>query len=276
MANQSWFQATNYVLEAAGQLQITSAINFDNPITGLTRVQSQTRRFVEMCNSLLQLKRNNRDTVQEFQINTVVGNPSILSTYVYQVDPSVQVESIRYQSFFNITPPTTNSQGSTSTVVAQPLYNVEYREFRQRYPDFTAINTGPPINWIIIPKTLVGGGVGIQQDYIMFFPIPDAIYQIVYQAKLNAVPLQLNTDPVSWSPEYQTVLALWGKAFLEDALSEGKGQGAQYYAEKFTSQYYFWTAGPDELRKAVRTGLKISGPLKGRRVSFYSDTPNSS
>lgn len=273
MANSTWFQTTNKILELKGQLQISSADNFNNPITGLTRIQSQTRAFVDLCDRLLNVKRNNRDTSQEFALTTQVGNPDILSTYTYQLDASISIESIRYWSFFNTTPQSDDA-GSTTSISAQGIYNMPYREFRRRWPDFTSIPLSPPVLWVIMPKSLMQGGVGIVNDTILFYPIPDAVYTIQYQAKTNAVPLQLDTDPILWSPQYEHVLWTWAGAWLEDALGEGKGQMAQYYAERALSEYLFWAAGPDEERKAIRTGMNIYGPMRGRRVNQWSTTPN--
>jgi hypothetical protein len=184
------------------------------------------------------------------------------------------MEYLRYYSFFNITPQTL-SGGVTSTVVAQPLYNIPYREFRLIYPDFTSITLGPPQNWIIMPKTLVAGGVGIQQDYVMFYPIPDKIYTIVYQSGLKAVPLALDTDSILFDQDNEDVLWDWAGAYLEEALGEGRGQMAAAYAEKAVSEYLFRMSGPEEEKRAIRTGMSIYGPLRGRRVAPYSDTPNS-
>jgi hypothetical protein len=270
----SWLTTTNYILELSGQQQILTSAAFNNPIQDCSRVQQQCRRFVDFCDRMLNVPRNNRDTVQEFQIQTQTGNPLIQSTFTYYLDNSVSVENVRYLSFFNITPQYQTETGLT-TVFAQQLWNKEYREFRQDYPDFTAINIGPPQNWIILPKSLVAGGPGIIQDAIIFFPIPDQQYLINYQAKTNATPLQLDTDPILWDTRYEHILWKWGQALLEDALGEGKSQGAQYYAERALSEYNDWVAGPEEERRAVRTGMKIFGPLRGRRVNFYSDTPTS-
>jgi hypothetical protein len=267
----SWLETTNYILEMAGQLQVTSAINFNNPITNLTRIQSQTRRFVDVVDRLLNRKIYNRDNLQEFQLQLQPGNPQILSTYVYPLDPSTRMENIRYYSFFNITPQSTTSSGTT-TVYAQQLFNKEYREFRAEWPDFTAMDTGPPQLWIIMPKTLATPGVGIQSDQIAFYPVPDQNYTVVYQASLKAVPLLLDTDPVLFTKDNEDVIWHWGRMFLEEALGEGKGQLAQYYAAQALDDYLRRQAGPEEERHAVRTGMNIYGPMRGRYVNFWSDT----
>jgi hypothetical protein len=269
--NSTWLVTTNKILELRGQLQITSANNFNNPTQLLTRVQSLARAFVDMCDRMLNLRRNNRDTLQEFAITTQAGNPNNINSYMYTLDPSIHVENVRYYSFFNIT-----AQGTGTTVAAQPIYNIEYREFRQLYPDFTAITTGPPQNWIILPKTAVQPGPGLYADTIIFYPIPDAAYKIVYQAKTDATPLTKDTDQILWAPPYEHILWHWAGMYLEDALGEGKGQLMSAYAEKALSEYWFWVnRGAEEERHAIRTGMKITGLLKGRRVNSYSDTPSS-
>lgn len=267
MANSTWFQTTNYILELAGQIQVSSSINFNNPITGLNRIQSQVRRFVDMCNRMLARKIYNRDRIQEFQLLTRVGNPNVQTSFTYTLDSSIRMESLRYLSFYNIT-----SQGTGNPVGSIPLYNVEYREFREKYPDFTQIPTGPPINWIIMPKSLIGGGAGIQLETIIFFPIPDNVYTINYQAGVKIVPLLLDTDSILFAPDNEDVLWNWGLAFLEDALGEGRGQTMQYYAEQVLKDYMWRMAGPEEERRAIRTGMGIYGPMRGRRVSPFSDT----
>ena len=273
MANSSWMQVTNKVLELRGQNQITSPDNFNSEYqAGLTRMQQLARAFVEMCDRFLNVKRNNRDTSQEFQIVTQAGQPLVPSSNWYSIDQSVTAASIRYWSFFNVTP---QSSSTTSYSPAQQIFNVPYREFLARYPDITTIQTGPPVNWILLPKSLIGGGTGLQYDKIMFYPVPDATYQINYQAKTKAVALTLHSDPVLWSPEYEHVLWTYASAFLEDAIGEGKGQNLFGLAEKFVSDYLMWESGPDEERKCVRTGMSIQGPMRGRRVSFWTDTQGS-
>jgi hypothetical protein len=268
--NSTWLQTTNKILELRGQLQITSSNNFNNPTQLLTRVQSLARAFVDMCDRMLNLRRNNRDTLQEFQIITQVGVPTNINSYMYQLDPSIHVENIRYLSFFNVTP-----QGTGSIVVAQPLYNIEYREFRRLYPDFSQIAIAPPDNWIILPKTAVQPGPGLYADTIMFYPIPDQVYKINYQAKTDATPLTKDTDQILWAPAYEHILWHWAGMYLEDALGEGKGQLMSAYAEKALSEYHFWVdRGPEEEAHCIRTGLAITGLLKGRRVGYWGGPYN--
>lgn len=278
--NSTWMDATNVTLEMTGQLQITSAAEFNDPVNSLTRIQSQARRFIDVSDRLLNLKLYNRDNIQEYQLLTHTGNPDIQSTYTYALTAGTRMEFIRYGSFYNATPQNVTLSGET-TIFAQPLNNMPYREFRQTYPDFTAITTGPPQWWIIMPKSLAPAadgtaGVGITVDQIMFYPIPDQQYTIIYEAAVVATPLVNATDPILFSPDNEHVLWNWGKAFLEDALGEGKGQSAQYYAEMCLRDYNWRMSGPEEERRAIRTGMYIWGPLKGRRVSPYSDTPNAS
>lgn len=109
----------------------------------------------------------------------------------------------------------------------------------------------------------------------MFYPIPDAVYNILYQAKANVATMTLDTSNISWPYQYETTLFKWGKAYLEACLGEGKEADAFAFADKALSDYNFWMAGPDELRKSVRSGIKISGLFKGRRVNPWSTTPNS-
>jgi hypothetical protein len=269
------------VLELAGQLQITSASNFDNPFVppGLTRIQMQARRFVDLCDRILNDRIYNRENIQEFQIVTQQGNPNIQSTYTYALPSTAKLELIRYYSFKNVTPQVV-AQNGTTTVFAQPIYNKPYREFRDIYPDFTAITTGPPQLWIILPKSLApagdgGPGVGILNDTIMFYPIPDQAYRINFECGLKAVPLSLSTDPILFSRDHEHVVWMMAKAFVEDALGDGKGQNSVVLAEKIVSDYQWRMSGPEEERRAVRTGIRIYGPMRGRRVSPYSDTPNS-
>jgi hypothetical protein len=150
---------------------------------------------------------------------------------------------------------------------------MEYREFRNIYPDFTSIETGSPEKWIIIPKTLVNPGAGIVNDAIMFYPVPDAIYSIVYQAKTNATPLELSGDKVLWTQPYEHILLTHAGMFLEDIMGQNKGALMTSYAQKALSEYNFWVShGPEEQRSAIRTGMQIQGIVKGRRVNNWSDT----
>jgi hypothetical protein len=281
-SNSSWFTTTNYVLELCGQLQIATTAIFDAPLTppGLTRIQSQARRFVDLCDRILNDRTYNRENRQDFQILTYTGNPLIQSTYTYQLPSNVRIEYLRYTSMFNVTPQVVAENGTT-TIYAQPLRNVPYREFRNRFPDFTAITTGPPQWWIILPKSLAAAGdgstgPGIMYDSIMFYPIPDQQYTLIYECGLKAVPLALSTDPILFSQDHEHIVWLMAKAFTEDALGDGKGQNTLALAEDVVSKYLWRMSGPEEERRAIRTGMIIGGPLKGRRVNPYSDTPTSS
>ena len=269
----TWYALTNRVLENRGLTQITSTTNFDSPITNLTRVQSLARAFVSLCDEMLNVHRNNRDTVQEFQITTAPGNPATPVSNYYTLDASISVENLRYLSFFNTTP----ANSVTGTVSAFELRNMEYREFRRIYPDFTAIETGSPQKWIIIPKTLINPGAGIVNDAIMFYPVPDAIYTIIYQAKTNARQLELSSDNVLWLQQYEHILLMHAGMFLEDIMGQNKGALMTSYAMKALSEYNFWVnRGPEEQRAAVRTGMQIQGIVKGRRVNNWSDTTTAS
>jgi len=268
-SNSDWFTCTNSALEASGQTQISSRTNFNNPISSLNRVQGLMRRFIQICDMSLNVKRFNRDTTQEFVITTQAANASVQSTFQYALDSSVSVENLRYLSFFNITP-----QGSSQAPLGTPLFNWDYREFRRVYPDFTAITDyQTPTRWIILPKNL-SQPQGITQDMIMFWPLPDQAYTIVYQAQQFANQLVNDYDPVLWKPQYEHVLWQYAKAMLQGQLGEGQEQMTMMYAEKFVSDYLFWvSSGPEEQRKSVRTGMNIKGTRKGRRVNFWSDTP---
>lgn len=279
--NTTWIQTTNYLLELTGQLQISSASNFDAPFVppGLTRIQMQGRRFVDLCDRILNDRVNNRENVQEFQFLTQQGNPNLQSSYTYTLPNTTRVELIRYSSFFNATPQVVGANGTT-TIFAQPIHNMPHREFRDRFPDFTAMTPGPPQWWIILPKSLSAAGdgsagPGILSDSIIFYPIPDQVYTIRFESGLKAVPLVNSFDTVLFSKDHEHILWLMAKAFLEDALGDGKGQNTIQLAEDVVSKYLWRMSGPEEERRAIRTGMSIHGPIKGRRVSPYSDTPNS-
>lgn len=267
-SNSTWFQCTNSCLDACGQTQISSTTNFDNPIGNLSRVQQLARKFVQLCDMALNVKKFNRNSTQEFIITTQTANPLKQSTFQYALDSSVTVENLRYLSFFNITP-----QGTAQAPLGAPLFNWDYRSFRTVYPDFTALtDIMTPTRWIILPRNL-SQPQGIIQDMIMFWPLPDQAYTIVYQAQQFAQPLSLSSSQVLWLPQYEHVLWQYAKTMLHVELGEGKEQAAAQYAEKFVSDYLFWICGPEEEKKAVRTGMNIRGVRKGRRVNFWSDTP---
>lgn len=265
MANTTFMATVNKVLELAGQRQVASSNDFNSPTTNLGRVQQQARAFVDLANRMLLVQMNKRFMQREYSFTTNAGTYGQPSTNIYTLDSSTDSESLIYHSFFNTTP----QINSLTPITARSIINWEYREFRQLYPDFTVLALGPPQRWILLPPPIAGG----LMHQIMFFPMPDAAYSIIYQAKLNMVPLSLDSQQIAWPIEYEHILWLYGKLFLEQALGEGKEGDLERYVQLALSEVKKWAGGPEEVRHAIRIGLQIDGVARGRRVSkFFTST----
>lgn len=252
MSNSTYLAATNKVLELAGQRQISSAASFDAPTTALSRVQQLARAYVDLASRFLLTKLNKRFMQREFTF----GTDSM--TLVYTLDPNIDSESLVFHSFFFV------DQGQVA-----PIRNWDYREFRALYPDDDDIPTGIPNRWILLPIAGQSNEIIDPTHAIMFYPRPDAIYTIRYQAKLNAQPLSLSTDKILFPPEYEHSLWLQGRLFLEQILGEGKDANIERFASQAASEVNMWADGPEEVRHAVKIGIIIGGVARGRRVSRF-------
>lgn len=254
MVNSTYLAATNKVLELAGQRQIASAVAFNAPTTALSRVQQLARAYVDLASRYLLTRLNKRFMQREFTTGLIAGSN------LYPLDPNIDSESLIFHSFF-----------LTTTGVAIPLYNWDYREFRALYPDLTILPTGAPQRWILVPTVGASNQIIDPTHNVMFYPAPDTDYTIIYQAKLNAQSLSLDTDKILFPPEYEHCLWLQGRLFLEQILGEGKDAGIERYAQQAASDVNMWGGGPDEERRAIKVGMQISGVARGRRVSrFYT------
>jgi hypothetical protein len=269
MANSTYFYTVNRCLAQSGQRQVPDANSFNSSTTLLSRVQQQCREFVDIANRELLLDMNKRFMQREYKLTTAIWNGAAdatstpTSNNIYSLDTSTDAESLIYHSFYNKTPQSALLSGLDT---GKFLRNWDYREFRSLYPDFSQLVSGPPTRWILLPQQ---SSQPVPSNTIMFFPPPDAVYTIIYQAKIGAAPLVKDTDIILWPEEYEHILWMYARKYLETALGEGKEGNIEAWAEKAVAAMKKWAGGPEEQRHAVKLGIQVEGIARGRRVSKY-------
>ncbi len=254
MVNSQLGPTVNKILALSGQGQIAQAAFGDR--TQQTRFQVQTINFVDLAQRMLVTHMNTRFMQRKFYINTFAGTAGQPPT-LYPLDASINAESILYHSFF------CQTSGS-----AWRMRNWDYREFRAFYPDLTIVPKSIPRLWILNPILSTDAS---PTNNVFFYPDADTSYTIEYQAKLNAQPLVNYTDTILFPPEYEHVLWLQGRSFLEQALGEGKEGNIEIYCQRAIDAIQSWGSSTIEARSAVRPGLTIEGIKRGRgrRIRVY-------
>ena len=238
----------NKVLTLAGQDVIPSVAVFAD-VTQQDRLQSQAIAFVDLANRLLLVHMNERFMQRHYSLQTVADPGNAVPT-AYPLDASISSESLMWHSFVNNT-----------TGVAYKLRNWDYREFRNYFPDMTQVPPSVPRFWILLPIEVTDPN---PTHKVMFYPTPDAQYTIEYQAKLDAQPLVNAADVILFPPQYEHVLWLQGRLFLEQVLGEGKESNIESYCQKAVDAVLSWASSPVEQRSAVRPGLYLEGIRRGR------------
>src|SRR5579883_2023520 len=236
MANNTWFGATNEVLEL-GQLDpIATTTLFDNPTLNLTKYQRAARAYIRLAHMHLSVKAYKHFATRRIQLNIDS------SSAIWSLDMGINPEHIKPRTFFNV---------STGTIAAQnrEIRNQPYNEFKDLWPDLSKITSGPPERWILMPidRTNIS-----PVHTIRIYPNPDQPYQLEYQATLNAYPLKLSTDIILWPPEYE--YALWEFAWdlLERGLGEGKEGRIAQMAEAAANEVRLVAGRPADVRRSLR------------------------
>ncbi len=251
MANSNYFDTVNNVLRSARQLTIADAATFAD-ITQLSSTQDAAKFFVDLANRLCVRRMNDRFMQREFSFNTAAD------TAEYDIaNAGLSSEGLVYESFY-----------CTTDGADRPLALRSYDELRRSTPDFADIPTGRPQVLYLMP---------IQSDdtnithKLRLYPTPDAIYEIRYRGKLNAVPLVNAGDIIQWPVEYEDVLWMYGKAFLVDELGTRDPSNAQALALQAIDSVKAWSIRATEEPRFQRfrgMGFDSSGRSKRGRYDF--------
>jgi hypothetical protein len=235
----TWFQATNSVLNLAQLPLITSTANFDAGT--LTKYQNAAKYKIDFANRHLCLKVVTTMSNRKFPLDIVQG------TTDYALNTGILSENLKYHSWFNKT-------AGSPCAGALPL--VKYEDYETWWPDQTVIPQGPPEYVVQLPYDSVIDATGLN-PMIRIFPVPDNSYTLEYQAHLNALPLTVNSSPISWPPQYEHGLWGWAWKFLEIDLAEGREQMLDSLVDEVVTRIKLASQTAEEVRKGVRM-MKLS------------------
>ena len=234
MANSTWFEATNSVLNLAQLPNVGSTAAFD--AGQMTKYQAAAMWKIDFAHRHLTLKMVTAFTNRKFQLPIQAG----VTDYV--LDVGISAESLKYHSWYNIT------AGSS---YAQPLKFVKYEDYTDAWPDQTVIQSGPPEYMVQLPYDATLDAVN-PLPRVRVFPIPDANYQLQYQARLNFYPLVDSSSILLWPPVYEHGLWAWAWKFLEVDLAEGREASLDALVDDVISRIRVVSMAAEEVRKAVR------------------------
>jgi len=234
MANSNWFQATNSVLNLA-QLPLISTTNaFD--AGQLTKYQNAAKFKIDFAQRHLTLKMVTAFTNRKFQLPISAG------TTDYALDTGITAESLKYHSWYNITP---------GNAFDQSLPLMKYEDYTDQWTDQTVVPSGPPEVIVQLPYDRQLDVIGITPR-VRVYPVPDASYTLQYQARLNFYPLVNSTSIILWPPEYEHGLWSWAWKFLEVDLAEGREAMLDALTDEVISRIRTVSMSAEEVRKGVR------------------------
>lgn len=255
MTNSTWFATTNSVLQLAQLPLISSTASFDAPIGsgGLSKYQDAAKWKVDFAHRHLTLKMCTAFTQYKFSLSVQPG----ITDYI--LDTGINSESLSYHSWYNIT-------AGSPYAGYLPLY--KYEDYMDQWPDQTVIQSAPPQYVVQLPydRTL---DTGNPQPRIRVFPVPDAAYQLQYQARLNPFPLTTSSSIILWPPPYEHGLWTWAWKFLEIDLAEGREQMLDALVDDVISQIRVMSQKAEQVRKGVRLPHLGRGRRRGATGYFY-------
>lgn len=255
MANNTWFGATNEVLELAQLDAIPNAAAFNTPTNNLSKYQRAARAYIRLAQMHLSVKAYKHFATRRIPL-TIDAN----SNSVFALDLGINPEHIKPRTFFNVSSGTLANQN-------RELRHWEYEEFRTAYPNPSQITSGPPERWIILPIERTDTS---PIHKVRIYPNPDQIYNLEYQAALNAYSLTTATDTLLWPPEYEFVLWEFAWELLERGLGEGKEGSIAKMAEEAANQVRLVSGRAADQRRRFRTMS-----LGFRRSDRYIRSPQS-
>jgi hypothetical protein len=250
LANSTWFETVNSVLQLATLPPVITTTAFDNgPIS---KYQNAAKFKIDFAHRHLTLKMCTFFTTYKFSLIINQG------TTDYILDTGINSESLSYHSWYNIT---------AGSPYAQFLKLVKYEDYLDRWPDQTVVQSGPPEYMVELPydRTL---DTGNPMPRIRVFPVPDNTYTLQYQARLNPFPLVDSSSQILWPPQYEHGLWSWAWQYLEIDLAEGREGALDKLVDEVLSQIRVMSQPAEEVRKGVRV-MHLSGNRRRRGYGGY-------
>lgn len=238
MANSTWIQATNSVLNLA-QLPICQSEAAFNA-GQLPKYQNAAKYKVDFAHRHLTLRVRTAFDNCRFQLPIQAG------TTDYVLDTGINAESIKYHSWYNIT---------AGSAYAQHLQFMLYEDYMDMWPDQTQVQQQPPCYVVQLPydRSLdYPVGAFAPMPRVRIYPIPDDSYILEYQAALSAAPLTVATSQILWTQDYEHGLWAWAWNFLEVDLAEGREVQLEAMVDQVVTRIKLASQPAEEVRKGVR------------------------
>jgi hypothetical protein len=250
MANSTWFEATNSVLQLATLPPVINTTAFDNG--PLSKYQNAAKYKLDFAHRHLSQKMCTAFTKYKFQLLIAAG----ITDYV--LDTGISSENLSYHSWYNIT---------AGSPYAQHLRFMKYEDYLDMWPDQTIVQSGPPEYVVQLPydRQL---DTGNPMPRARIFPVPDTNYTLQYQARLNPFLLTDSGSPILWPPEYEHGLWVWAWRYLELDLAEGREAGLDQLVDEVISRIRVMSQAAEEVRKGVRLP-HLSGSRRRRGYGGY-------
>lgn len=240
MANPTWFETTNEVLDLASLDTISDAKAFADS-TQLEKYQAAAKAFVRLANQHLGLRANKHFAQRRIEL------PITPNTNIYQIDTGISPEGIAFESFMN------DTKGSPQSAQNRAIKYWDYPRFQRAIPnwqDENATSTGAPTHWVLLPIDRTNDAT---VNKILIYPFPNDSYTLSFKAKINAPPLSKPDDPLLFPPQYIHVIweLAWG--LLERDLGEGKESLIYELAAKAANEVQLVAGKLEDAGKAPRT-----------------------
>lgn len=236
MPRSTYRYTVNKALAITGQPEIASDAEFDG--SNLGKYQNLGKMFVDLVCRQFSLKFNKRFSQRKYEL---VTNDSSTE---FDLNPSVTVEGITYQTFFNVTVSGTHN-GRLSVM--------DYDEWQRNYPNPEQYARQAPNYWIAPPDD------GELPQSIILWPYPDDVYTIRYQARLDAEPLTQASQLIIIPTKYEHIVWLKAKQYLESMLNEGKELNAEMVAMEAVDDVLRDAGGALENSAFLDLGVNLFG-----------------
>lgn len=253
MANLSYFNTVNRVLQRHGQTPIPDTTTFDSGT--LTKTQLQAKIDVDEAHRMIV-----NDLPAEFLKRTTTftttgtggGGVPVLADNNTGWALAVPFEDVVPRTFFIKSP----------SASARELDVKPFNQFRRERPAGPT-SLGVPSYVVPLTETALGAA-----DYVAFDPPPNAIYTIEYQYFLSPVALTLAADVIYIPTRFEPVLWEAAGDFLEIQLGDGKAPEWAQFMLPYLTKIRQKTLGLSQLPPACEMGFSIQGIQRENRSTW--------
>lgn len=248
MAASTYKAVVDRILQLAGEQAITNNSDFANASGELTKIQLQTKLYVDKVHRGITRKAKIRTSVRKTTLSLTNASNS------YALPSGVYGEDIKPASLFITT--VGKEKG--------PLPYIEYDRVMEMFPSGETAK-GVPNRWFLYPSD------GTGTDYIGFTPPPNSNMTLQYEYYKVPSPLSAYNDTVQIDPRFEDILWDYGQMWVEVSKSEGKAADYASILERALEEYQQLNLGPIEKPPGVDFGrMKLGMGRSYRRSSNVS------